>query len=301
LSDHNPSSQHLDKAPLGKESIYPESYDASLLYPIPRSENRSKLVFGDRQFDFKGVDIWNAYEVSWLNAKGKPEVRLATFYIDSDSENIIESKSFKLYLNGFNQSRFDSEKAVLTQIQTDISQACNGKVKLFFEPVERLKSPISNENIVNGAEDTWLCLDELDIDITQYDRADDLLKNEDVERRVSEKLCSHLFKTNCPVTGQPDWASLYIFYKGQAISRQHLLRYLISFRQHQDFHEHCVEQIYVDLMNRCHPESLLVMARYTRRGGLDINPVRYTENAPVEFGDDFEDILEGEQIRLNRQ
>lgn len=290
------------KAPLGKDTAYPEVYDAGILYPIRRSESRSKLNFliNDQLFP-KGFDIWNAYEVSWLNLKGKPEVRIAKFLISADSENIIESKSFKLYLNGFNQARFASEESVLNLMQSDISKACMGDVELHFEQVNKLDTLTSSVTSSIESETIWHSLDTLDIEINEYDRQENLLSLDSIETSISEKLSSHLFKTNCPVTGQPDWASIYIFYKGVPINHQSLLTYLISFRQHQDFHEHCVEQIYVDLMNQCHPKALMVMARYTRRGGLDINPVRFSENAAVEYGSGFDALLYKSQIRLNRQ
>ncbi|SFX63193.1 NADPH-dependent 7-cyano-7-deazaguanine reductase QueF [Marinospirillum alkaliphilum] len=251
----------VENSPLGQSTPYTNRYDPGLLYPIPRS--------GSRQ-DFYGVDIWNAYEVSWLNARGKPQVRLAEFRVPADSANIIESKSFKLYLNSFNLTRFDDQQTVVQQLEQDLSAAAGASVavKLHAVDVGLQPQPLNGE-----------CLDELDIDIQHY-LPEPALLSADPKQLVSETLVSHLLKSNCPVTGQPDWASIQISYRGPQMDRAGLLAYLVSYREKGDFHEACVEQIHRDLMQRCHPDYLSVYARYVRRGGLDINPFRCSE--PVE-------------------
>lgn len=254
-------------APLGKESEYKSVYDPALLYPIPRGINRAKLSLPNSPFlPFKGEDIWNAYELSWLNAKGKPEVALATFNVSCESLNIVESKSFKLYLNSFNQTPVESQEVLLSTLQEDLSAAFGGEVSVELLPLS------ASFNQVPHPDPDFICLDALDISISCYQRSPELLSCTD--ETVKKKWCSHLLKSNCPVTGQPDWASVYIAYEGKEIAPDSLLSYLISYREQQDFHEHCVETIFTDLMEACSPQKLTVYARYTRRGGLDINPFR---------------------------
>jgi len=246
--------------PLGKQSEYKDEYDASLLFPIPRSEGRQHLCMPmDGAF---GEDIWNGFEVSWLNTKGKPIVRIGEFRLPAMSPNIVESKSFKLYLNSFNQTRFESESDVLELMVKDLSAAAGAPVAVALLPVDY--------GFVEAPE--CVCLDDLDIDVTEYSPAPQLLTAG--EGSVDSWYCSHLLKSNCPVTGQPDWGSLFIRIKGQAVDEESLLAYVISMRQHQGFHEQCVEHVYTDLMSRFEFEELIVCARYVRRGGLDINPVR---------------------------
>lgn len=254
---------------LGKTVVYTCQYDASLLFPIARSGNRKALAISDNALPFHGVDIWNAWEVSWLNPRGKPVVARAVFSFPASSTHLIESKSFKLYLNSFNGSSFDSAETVQSLMQRDLSAAARAdvQVQLFY-----------------GAENgeparyraTGLCLDQQDIDCNRYEHAPELLALASSEQ-VTESVYSQLLKSNCPVTGQPDWATLFIDYQGPHIDHAALLRYIVSFRNHAEFHEHCVEQIFVDLMAHCHCQKLTVYARYTRRGGLDINPWRSTE------------------------
>ncbi len=258
----------IDASPLGQKTAYISSYDASLLFPIARAESRKALeVFAE--LPFYGCDIWTGYELSWLNLKGKPEVAVAEFKIPCNSPFIIESKSFKLYLNSFNQTRFsdlDDVKKILTK---DLSTVAGVAIEV---NLQRLGA---SNLLIDTAYDA-LSLDELDIDVDAY-HPDLSLLTADTSQDVTEILCSHLLKSNCPVTGQPDWASLFIEYSGAKINHENLLRYVISFREHQDFHEHCVERIFVDLLRTCKPGKLSVYARYTRRGGLDINPFRSTE------------------------
>lgn len=264
MSHHRPDT--LTDAPLGRESAYPERYDASLLYSIPRAVNRAPLGIEEGALPFVGEDEWHAFEVSWLNARGKPVVAVARFRLPADSPSLIESKSWKLYLNGFNQTRFESREGVVDSLMTDLSRAAGAKVSVeLFDVDDDALMP----RRLPGA-----CLDGLDIAVSDYTpSAEHLAVGEEI---VEETLYSHLLKSNCPVTGQPDWGSVLIRYRGPRIDREGLLRYLIGYRQHQDFHEHCVERIFVDLMAHCRPERLLVLARYVRRGGLDISPWRAT-------------------------
>lgn len=255
----------VDSSPLGQKTAYISEYDASLLFPIPRSESRKALgLVGDLPFD--GVDIWTGYELSWLNLKGKPEVAVAEFSIPFNSPFIIESKSFKLYLNSFNQSKFESLDDVKAVLIKDLSLVAGAPVCVDLYHIH-------NSNLLIDFTFDAVCVDDLDVTINTYHPQSELLVA-DPSIKVTESLCSHLLKSNCPVTGQPDWASVFIEYSGAKINHESLLRYVVSFREHQDFHEHCVERMFVDISNQCKPESLSVYARYTRRGGLDINPFR---------------------------
>jgi 7-cyano-7-deazaguanine reductase len=252
----------LANAPLGHEVTYPKKYDAGLLFPITRAANRQTL---QEIPAWTGEDIWNAYEISWLNLKGKPLVWMGRFTFAHDSANLIESKSFKLYLNSFNEERFDSAQHVQKIMQRDLSEAAQSSVavELFPASTPNNSVPLQGRNI-DGA----------DIEITTYKPAPELLRCTASGDIVTETLTSDLLKSNCPVTGQPDWGSLQIRYTGPRIDTEALLAYVVSLRQHNEFHEHCVEKMYCDIWNACRPTSLFVYARYTRRGGLDINPWR---------------------------
>ncbi|MFY8134892.1 MAG: NADPH-dependent 7-cyano-7-deazaguanine reductase QueF [Aquimonas sp.] len=254
---------------LGKTVDYADHYDASRLFPIARAAKRSELGIAS-PLPFSGVDIWNAWELSWLDPRGKPNVAIAEIRVPADSPCIIESKSFKLYLNGFNQERIDSRDALRERIEADLAQAAGAPVVVRLKSLEEAASE-------SMAEPPGFCIDDiaLDADIDCYGPPQPGLLSAGDEM-VDELLVSHLLKSNCPVTGQPDWASVQISYRGPRIDRQGLLRYLVSFRRHDDFHEQCVERIFIDLTRRCAPERLTVQARYTRRGGLDINPWRST-------------------------
>lgn len=264
----------LEKLTLGKSTEYTSQYNAALLQGVPRQLNRDALSLNEANLPFTGEDVWYGYEISWLNATGKPIVRVAEFRFPCTSDNIIESKSFKLYLNSFNQTVFSSEQDVITAMENDLSAICGAKAKVMLFPVDRC--PALEITPIDG-----LCIDELDIEMHNYQLSSDLLRTEN-NTIVNEVLVSHLLKSNCLITNQPDWASLFISYKGKQISHQSLLKYIISFREHNEFHEQCVERIFCDLMTICQPEALSVYARYTRRGGLDINPFRSTHehNAP---------------------
>lgn len=259
----------MNHNPLGRQTDYLSVYAPQLLFPIPRAESRELLGIGDT-LPFYGLDIWTGYELSWLDALGKPVVAIAEFFIPCTSEFIVESKSFKLYLNSLNQTRFENAAEVEVLIAKDLSATANAEVRVNLTPLTALVRAAQHlSNIVDvNAE----LLDELEVAIDTYHPAPELLSTE--ASIVDESLVSHLLKTNCPVTGQPDWASIVIRYKGKKIQRENLLRYIISFREHQDFHEHCVERIFSDIARVCQPEALTVYARYTRRGGLDINPFR---------------------------
>lgn len=257
---------------LGQATPYCSKYDASLLFPIPRKEKRDELGLDEAALPFNGLDIWTAFEISWLNAKGKPVVRVAEFAFQATSPNLIESKSFKLYLNSFNGTRFESEEQVVATLEKDLSAASGAPVAADFKVMsghELLFGDLPGEN-----------LDELDIEISDYQVDSGLLKLKD-EQVEEETLNSHLLKSNCLVTSQPDWGSVVIRYSGQKIDEESLLRYIISFREHNEFHEQCVERIFTDILNVCRPVQLTVYARYVRRGGLDINP--YRSNYEDEF------------------
>ncbi|AZG12597.1 MULTISPECIES: NADPH-dependent 7-cyano-7-deazaguanine reductase QueF [Cupriavidus] len=263
-----------EHSPLGKPSAYKTEYDPTLLFPIPRQPKRTEIGLAEgRALPFFGVDIWNAYEVSWLNLKGKPQVALATFIIPSDTPNIVESKSFKLYLNSFNQSRIASAEALQQLLHHDLSQATGGTVQVRLVTEADLGTQKMGE--LDG-----LLLDRLDIETDIYEPDASLLKADQEASPVEETLVSHLLKSNCLVTGQPDWGSVQIRYVGAPIDQEGLLKYLISFRNHNEFHEQCVERIFTDVLRMCKPVKLAVYARYTRRGGLDINPFRTNFNTP---------------------
>jgi 7-cyano-7-deazaguanine reductase len=265
-------SNTADLSPLGKTAAYQTQYAPELLFPIPRQQKRDELALSGT-LPFFGVDIWNAYELSWLNMRGKPQVAIATISAPADSPNIIESKSFKLYLNSFNQTRLVNTDALLALLREDLSTGFGAPVHI------ALTQPEQFETVKMGELDGVL-LDRLDIEVDQYTPSPSLLSSVRGEAPVEETLVSHLLKSNCLVTGQPDWASVQIRYVGPQIAQEGLLRYLIGFREHNEFHEQCVERIFVDILRQCAPQKLAVYARYTRRGGLDINPWRSNFSGP---------------------
>lgn len=257
----------LNALKLGQQTQYAEKYDRTLLQPVPRHLNRDTLGITQTQPFSIGADIWTAYEISWLNLKGVPQVAIADVQIDFCSENLIESKSFKLYLNSFNQTRFANFNEVQQILQQDLQDCAKGELKVRLNSLtDYTQQPIA---ALDGD-----CIDGLDIEIEDYAFNAELLKDCTNDRIVEEALVSHLLKSNCLITQQPDWGSLQIHYVGKQINREQLLRYIISFRKHNEFHEQCVERIFCDLMHFAAPEKLTVYARYTRRGGLDINPYR---------------------------
>lgn len=250
--------------PLGRQVDYPSQYDASLLFPIPRSTGRAGLGLESGALPFTGHDRWHAYELGWLDGRGKPMVETATILVPADSPDLVESKSLKLYLNSFNATRFASTREVLARITGDLSAAAGAPVQVAFGLPAFDEAPAGT------------CIDGLDVAIDQYGPPDASLLSADPGTQVEETLTSALLKSNCPVTGQPDWARVSIAYRGPRLDRAGLLRYLVSFRDHCGFHEQCVEQIFNDLSRIAAPQWLSVEARYTRRGGLDINPWRAT-------------------------
>jgi len=253
-------------SPLGKPAAYKTEYDPSLLFAIGRQGKRDELGISGT-LPFFGIDIWNAYEVSWLNLRGKPQVAIATITVAADSPNIIESKSFKLYLNSFNQTKLAGSDALLELLRADLSAGFGAPVQIALALADAFVQ-------VQMGELEGLLLDRLDIEVTQYTPDATLLRADAQQPPVEETLVSHLLKSNCLVTGQPDWGSVQIHYVGAPIEQEGLLKYLIGFREHNEFHEQCVERIFMDVLRRCKPQKLAVYARYTRRGGLDINPWR---------------------------
>jgi len=267
---------------LGKVSNYIDQYDASLLFPIARAPKRSEIGLG-AALPFLGADMWSAFELSWLNLRGKPQIALAHFTVPCETPNIIESKSFKLYLNSFNNTRFNDAQAVQTRLRADLSEAVWRDAMPEGSPrnLAPARSSIGVQILLPELFDRepvyeldGLSLDRLDIECHHYSPAPELLKVMPELAPVSEVLVSNLLKSNCPVTGQPDWGSVQISYSGEPIEQEGLLQYLVSFRNHNEFHEQCVERIFMDIWTRCKPFKLSVYARYTRRGGLDINPFR---------------------------
>ncbi|AZE71846.1 NADPH-dependent 7-cyano-7-deazaguanine reductase [Pseudomonas synxantha] len=264
----HPAAEH---SPLGKSSEYISTYTPSLLFPIPRAAKWAELGLSADTLPYKGVDFWNCFELSWLLPSGKPVVAIGEFSIPADSPNIIESKSFKLYLNSLNQTAFIDTPSLEATLRTDLSFAAGKPVTVRI----RSLADIEAEGVMAlpGA-----CIDGLDINVSSYEHPRPELLRCDDSRVVEESVHSHLLKSNCPVTSQPDWGSVVVEYRGAALDHASLLEYIVSFRQHSDFHEQCVERIFLDLQRLLKPEKLTVYARYVRRGGLDINPYRSTEN-----------------------
>ena len=271
--------QTPEHSPLGKASAYVDHYDASLLFPIPRAGKRAEIGVAGAA-PFFGADMWTAFELSWLNLRGKPQLALVHFMIPCESINIIESKSFKLYLNSFNSTQFTDASAVLARLRVDIQEAVwRGAVPQSSVGVKLIAPELFDREPIYELD--GLSLDRLDVECTRYQPAPDLLSTTPGDAPVSEVLVSNLLKSNCLVTGQPDWGSVQISYTGASINQEGLLQYLVSFRNHNEFHEQCVERIFMDLWTRCKPLKLSVYARYTRRGGLDINPFRTSHPQPL--------------------
>lgn len=266
------SNSQIEQSLLGQEVSYPTHYDPSLLFAIARQPNRDALTIPKEWY---GADIWYAYEISWLNQKGKPMVAIGRFNVPWNSPNLIESKSLKLYLNSFNESHFEDVATVQQRIEQDLSKVAGVKVGVTLYNLEPYFGP--SVQLLEGE-----VIDHLDIEVSDYQPNPDLLRCQPDSSEINKVLISHLLKSNCPVTGQPDWGTVQIKYSGPKIDTAALLRYIISFRQHTEFHEHCVERIYSDIMAHCQPTELFVMARYTRRGGLDINPWRCSHDVLVD-------------------
>ncbi len=256
--------------PLGRETAYPANVDPAVLFPVARTETRKPLGIADDALPFVGADIWNAWELSWLDAHGKPCIAVAELRVPCTSPNLVESKSLKLYLGGYAMTRFDDAHAVRACIACDVSACTGAEVEAeLFEPArfDRLRV----------ADFAGELLDVQQLDIHDYTApSPQHLRTQPQARAVEEALVTRLFRSRCPVTGQPDWASLQIRYRGLPIERAGLLRYLVSFREHPDFHEACVERVFTDIQQQCAPLELMVYARFLRRGGIDINPWRAT-------------------------
>ncbi len=275
-----------DKLLLGEETVYPTGYAPELLCSIPRSQGRKALGIETTDVkgspSFYGFDLWTAYELSWLDHKGKPVVAVADITIPCDSESLVESKSLKLYLNSLNQITFASFQDVASLLEKDISHCVNGSISVAIHTMEGFRH--------RGLSSfPGICLDNLGVKVDTYEPDPTLLSLDHEEGMVTESFYSHLLKTNCPVTGQPDWASILVRYTGLPIVPEGLLKYIVSYRNHQDFHEQCVERIFSEINELCQPDELEVYARYTRRGGLDINPYRSSKNS------------EPPSLRLSRQ
>lgn len=270
---------------LGKDALYPDRYDADLLHSIARAQARAGLGLAG-SMPFVGQDIWTAYELSWLAPGGKPMAAIAEFRFSAQSDAIVESKSFKYYLNSFNQSSFSNIESVQSTLKKDLSLASGAQVDVVCYSVDAFPR---RENRLPG-----MCVDNLDVSIHCYHPDASLLVFGDapVER---DSLYSHLLKSNCPVTGQPDWASIWVCYSGVQLLPESWLEYVVSFRQHQDYHENCVEKMFCDLLGSGHILSLAVYARYTRRGGLDINPYRATPDWGAELPEAIAPIKIGRQ------
>ena len=275
----HPAAEH---SPLGKSSEYISTYTPSLLFPIPRAAKWAELGLSADTLPYKGVDFWNCFELSWLLPSGKPVVAIGEFSIPADSPNIIESKSFKLYLNSLNQTPFADRQSLEATLQADLSAAAGKPVGVRIRSLGEVQA----EGVAGLP---GVCIDELDVSVSDYEQPRPELLRCDDSRVIEESVHSHLLKSNCPVTGQPDWGSVAVEYRGAALDHASLLAYLVSFRQHADFHEQCVERIFLDLQRLLKPEKLTVYARYVRRGGLDINPYRSTE------------VVELPNLRLVRQ
>lgn len=263
------------KNPLGQSTEYPSHYDPALLFPIARIDNRLKLGVDTYQLPFRGYDAWRAYEISWLSPKGKPVQAIGEFIVPADSATMVESKSLKLYLNSLNQTEFKTTEEAQDVIARDLSHITGAKVlvQLFA---------LDSASLVPITLPGGVCLDHLDIEAREYTPKPDLLSCDD-SKQVEETLYSNVFRSNCPVTQQPDWGTAVISYKGSLINHAALLRYLISFRQHEGFHEDCAEQIYLDITRRCKPAGLNVSINFLRRGGIEINPVRGNGLIAVDF------------------
>jgi len=256
-----------EASPLGRSTEYASEYAPQLLFPIPRATKRAEIGLSDAALPFVGEDLWNAYELSWLNPRGKPVVAVGEFRVPAASPRLIESKSLKLYLNSFNQTRLADVVEVTRRIEQDLSAAAGAPVAVKLTSLA--ERPRRSTGYPAG-----ICLDGLDVEIDRYQPVPELLRADPAREVQAELLYSHLLKSNCLVTGQPDWGMVAVRYSGPVIEREGLLRYIISFRQHNEFHEQCVERIFTDIQRQCAPRELAVWARYTRRGGLDINPFR---------------------------
>lgn len=261
----------LDRSPLGRATGYPDRYAPDALFTVPRAPQREALGIGVA-LPFGGCDQWTAYELTWLGPGGQPRIALATMEVPVDSPSIVESKSMKLYLGSFAQTRWPGVDEVAATIRSDLSRAAGAPVAVTLTGPARFAELAMSELAGES-------LDRIDVDCDCYDVDPSSLDAREAE--VAETLVTQLFRSVCPVTGQPDIASMQLAYRGPRIDRAGLLRYLVSYRDHPGFHEHCVERIFVDVAQRCRPTALSVYARFTRRGGIEINPFRSSSKAPA--------------------
>jgi len=256
----------LSASPLGKVNVYTDQYDSSLLFAICRDGNRTSIGIDIKNLPFKGVDIWNGFDFTWLDDESIPQFGLLTIYVPCESTKLIESKSLKLYLFSFANMSFKSKAEIVRVLEQDLTAAAGQSVAVALDT-----HPEYFTETLGGF--TGESLDALDIVCTAKNVNSSLLRS-DAANIVHEQLCSDLLKSNCLVTGKPDWGSVRITYTGPKIDHESLLQYIVSYRNHQGFHEQCIERIYFDILNICKPSKLIVEGRYTRRGGLDINPIR---------------------------
>ena len=275
----------MKKIPLGQHTEYPQTYSPGILFPVPRADARRASGIIDQDaagLPFRGTDFWRGYELSWLDGSGKPQVSIAEFEMSAESPNLIESKSFKLYLNSLNMTRFNTREDLMSTLEQDLSAVAGMPVSA------RLVSdaPLHDGGVTGADKVDCILLDELAAGFDGFEHDASLLKcGSGISGSRQETLVSHLFRSLCPVTAQPDWGSVFIRYAGVAMDHESVLRYLLAYRQHQGFHEDCVERIFCDLQRQCQPEWLVVGIQFLRRGGLEINPWRWSESAPVSAGE----------------
>jgi 7-cyano-7-deazaguanine reductase len=290
MTNKNPV-QTPEQSQLGKATAYPDQYAPQTLFPIARQPQRSELgMTAGTALPFTGADLWTGYELSWLNPRGKPQVALVQVAVPCETPCIVESKSFKLYLNSFSNSRFASADEVRQRIAEDVGAAVWQPVASVSQQASGGAPPstvgvrlvLPEQFAAQSVQELeGLSLDRLDVECSDYQPAPHWLRADTAESAVTETLTSHLLRSNCPVTQQPDWGDIQISYSGAPIDQEGLLRYIVSLRNHNGFHEHCVERIFMDILRHCRPSRLTVYARYTRRGGLDINPLRTNHPGPL--------------------
>ena len=256
--------------PLGKQTVYPQQYSPELLVGIPREENRSKLGITE-SLPFSGVDLWNAWECSWLDNRGKPVSIILRLAIPCSSPYIVESKSLKLYFNSLNQHRFSSEEEAVGTVHTDLTRIIGAEIDIALVTLDSFA--LQTQPV------TGTCLDSINLQPTAVKPDSTLLQSDTLSLPVSDVVYTNLFRSLCPITSQPDWATVCVSYQGSPLDKPGLLHYLLSFRNHQDYHEHCVERIYTDILAKCSLDALTVEASFLRRGGIDINPIRTTHPA----------------------
>lgn len=251
----------MNSNPLGKGTDYPKEFSPDLLFAIPRDQARAEIDLGDK-LPFVGYDEWNLYELCWLDSHGSPQVGIGQLVVPADSPNIVESKSLKLYINSLFYKRFESRDQLISQVSADLKECIGSELDFFV-----------NKAHTSRQQDSYISLDRHKVTASQ--KAD--IRNVETEINTVNRIYRYetkRFRSLCPVTGQPDWASIYIRIDGLALHEQTLAQYLAGYAEHEGFHENCVERIYCELQQQLDPDQLSVAARFTRRGGIDINPVR---------------------------